>query len=237
MEAAVRYFSAVKTFVLDLLFPKLCLGCGAEGVSFCEACRSRMARPAPSCPICSKRNFTGILCTSCAEKSGLRRFLAPFSYRDPLVRELIHTYKYAGVRGLAALFADEIAAFLEAYGIRPNKTFMLVPIPLHRSRERERGFNQAELLARELGERLELPLGELLARRRATESQIDMESYQKRRENVADAFRVTDPAAVKDKSIILVDDVSTSGATFSEAARVLRGAGARTVWAIVVAKG
>ncbi len=237
MEAAVRYFSAVKTFVLDLLFPKLCFGCGVEGVSCCEACRSRMARPAPACPVCSKRNFTGILCTSCAEKSGLRRFLAPFSYRDPLVRELIHTYKYAGVRGLAALFADEIAAFLEAYGIRPNKTFLLVPIPLHRSREARRGFNQAGLLARALGEKLNLPVAHALKRRRATEEQVHMESYEKRRENVARAFRITDPTLVNEKSIILVDDVSTSGATLSEAARALRAAGAKTVWAIAVAKG
>ncbi len=234
---AVAWLTTAKTVILDLLFPKFCLGCGAEGAFICSICRSRISTRAPACPVCSKRNFTGILCTGCAKKSGLRRFLAPFSYRDPLARELVHAYKYAGVRELAALFTDEIAAFLKTYGIRPNKTFMLLPIPLHRSRLRERGFNQAELLARELGARLKLPVVPALGRKRATESQIDMESYAERRENVAGAFRISDPALVAGESIILVDDVSTSGATLAEAARVLRQAGAKTVWAMVIAKG
>lgn len=228
--------AAAGRWLLDLLFPKQCLGCMVEGAFLCAPCRAGLALAVPACPVCSRRNFTGILCDSCAERLPLRRLLAPFSYRDQLVRELIHTYKYAGVRELAGLFAEELAAFLDAYGLRPPGTAVLVPIPLHRSRERERGFNQAELLARALGERLSLPVAPALHRIRATEQQTALDSYRERRVNVAGAFRVTDPAAVAGRTVVLVDDVFTSGATLGEAARALRRIGCRTVWAVVIAQ-
>lgn len=224
-------------WLLDLIFPKFCAGCGREGSFCCAPCRARLAFSAPACPICSRRNFTGILCDACAEQTHLRRFLAPFSYREPLIRELIHSYKYSGARELAPLFADELASFLHCYGIRPSGPAILIPIPLHPSRERERGFNQARLIALALGERLGLPVADALRRIRATESQVEMDSFERRRTNVAGIFRVVDPAAVAGRTAILVDDVATSGATLGEAARVIRETGCRTVWAVVVAKG
>jgi ComF family protein len=150
---------------------------------------------------------------------------------------LIHAYKYEGVKELRTLFADIISSFLDFYAIRPSSGSVLVPIPLHRSRERSRGFNQSQLLAEELGARLGLDVAAALKRSRATEQQIEMKSYEARRRNIAGAFAIADAESVRGKPAILVDDVSTSGATLSEAARTLRGAGARTVWAITIAKG
>lgn len=227
----------LKEWVLDVIFPKLCLGCGEEGKLFCPSCRSGFVFRAPTCPVCSRRNFTGILCASCADESGLRRFLAPFSYSQGMARDLIHAYKYDGVRELALIFADEIAAFLNFYAIKPAASSLLVPIPLHRSRERERGFNQAGLLAKALAKKLNLVMYPVLRRRYATDSQIDMTTYDDRKKNVAGAFGIKDPLAIAGKTVILVDDVSTSGATLHEAAKTLRTAGARSVWAIVIAKG
>lgn len=231
------WFQAVRSFILDLIFPKLCLGCRAEGDFLCRDCRGRLLFSAPSCPVCSRRNFDGILCGPCAEKTKLSRFLAPFSYRDPLIRELIQAYKYGGVQELKMLFADEIDAFLNFYAVRPHGPAALAPIPLHRSRQRERGFNQALLIAEELGRRLGLPVIQPLRRRQPTDQQIDMKSYAERKRNVAGAFAVSNVEAVAERTVILVDDVLTSGATMFEAARVLREGGARTVWAIVIAKG
>ncbi|MBI4132845.1 MAG: ComF family protein [Candidatus Sungbacteria bacterium] len=228
---------AVKEWLLDLVFPKSCLGCNAEGAFLCRSCRETLAFRAPQCPRCGRRNFDGVLCNRCQGKSDLRRFLAPFSYREPLARNLIHAYKYEGLSSLKVFFADAIVSFLELYAIRPRPESMLVPIPLHRFREQARGFNQAALLAEELGRRLDLGVRSPLYRRRMTEPQIDMPSYDKRRDNVARAFAVNDPALVRGRTVILVDDVATSGATLSEAARVLRRAGARSVWAIAIAKG
>lgn len=167
----------------------------------------------------------------------MRRFLAPFSYSDPLVRELIHTYKYTGVRELAPLFAGEISAFLRFYAIRPTEPACLIPIPLHRRRERERGFNQARLLADALGAELNIPARTVLIRTRATEQQAALDSHDERRQNVSGAFRVRNASGIQNHTAILVDDVSTSGATLAEAAGMLREAGCRTVWAIVIAKG
>lgn len=227
----------VKNWLLDLIFPKFCVGCRVEGTFLCAPCRTELSPSAPSCPVCSRRNFTGILCGPCAADTHLRRFLTPFSYRHPLVRELIHTYKYTGVRELAPLLAGEIVSFLDSYAIRPAGPALLAPIPLHRARERKRGFNQARLLANALGERLSLPVVPILRRSRATEPQTRLNSHDERRRNIANAFRVVGPEAIAGQTIILVDDVSTSGATLAEAARVIREVGCKTVWAIVVAKG
>lgn len=226
----------IKEWCLDMIFPKYCFGCQTEGAFVCEICRSKIRFLAPTCPICSQRNFTGVLCGLCQQSSALRRFLAPFSYSDPLMRELIHAYKYEGVRELKKFFADEIESFLRFYAVRPRGPTALVPIPLHRSREQKRGFNQSLLLAGELGRRLDLPVVSALRRIKATEQQIDMKSYKDRRRNVAGVFKMTDADAVKEKTAVLIDDVSTSGATLFEAAKVLRDGGAKTVWAIVIAK-
>ena len=229
-------FTAAKTFVLDALFPKFCLGCGEEGGFLCAVCQTGLIFSAPSCPICSQRNFDGVLCPSCQEKSGLRRFLAPFSYRRELARDLIHAYKYEGVREIKDILAGEILKFLKFYGIKvPPAVF--IPVPLHRSREAERGFNQAGLLAEKLSQELGGRVAEALKRVRRTVEQIEIDSYDKRRENVAGAFRIRAQEAVRGQTAVLVDDVSTSGATIFECARVLRQAGAHTVWAIVIAKG
>lgn len=229
--------SRLKGWLLDLVFPLTCAGCGSEGVLLCGECREGLERRPPSCFGCNLRNFTGILCARCRRAMPLRRFLAPFSYRDPAVRALIHRWKYGGLRDVAKLLAEEAAAHLAAYRIRFPRGTLLVPIPLHPTRERQRGFNQSRLLAQELSRRLDLAVAEPLTRTRATDQQTDMKSYDQRRENMAGAFAIRDPEATRNRRVILVDDVSTSGATLAEAAGVLRRAGCRTVWAIVVAQG
>lgn len=224
------------SWCLDLLFPRVCLGCQTEGSFFCRACRSELVFSAPHCLVCSKRNFTAVLCGACERQSGLRRFLTPFSYRTPAIRDLIHAYKFDGARELASFFADMIAAFCEFYGIRPPASAILVPIPIHRHRERQRGFNQSALLADELARRLRLVVAPALRRPRWNTPQTEMESYAARRKNVAGAFTIADAAAIRDRTVILVDDVAASGATLSEAARILRTHGAHTVWAVTIAK-
>ncbi len=228
---------ALKEWVLDLLFPKHCAGCGTEGSFLCDSCRPSLLFGTPSCLRCSRRNFDGILCGGCTEATGIRRFLAPFSYRDPLARKLIHMYKYEGAQELAELLADEITAFLQFYAIRLPRSSILVPIPLHRSRLAKRGFNQAELLAEGIGKRLDIQVAHPLRRTKRTEQQVEMSSPKERKSNVAGAFAIRDVDAVRGQTVILVDDVSTSGATMIEAARVIREVGCRTVWAITIAKG
>lgn len=235
-DAYMRVASLTQ-WILDLLFPFACVGCGQEGPLVCASCQSGLAFGSPQCPACGHRDLTGLVCAPCAEKTGLRRFFAPFAYRTPLVRDIIHTYKYEGVRNFAPIIAREMEVFLNTYGIAVPEQALLVPIPLHPAKERERGFNQSALLAEELALRLGMKVCYALGRSRNTPAQVGMADYAQRRENVAGAFAVTKPEMVRGKTVVLVDDVSTSGATLKEAATALRGAEVRTVWAMVFAKG
>jgi ComF family protein len=138
---------------------------------------------------------------------------------------------------LGRMLADAIAALEPHF---PADSLLLVPVPLHRTKLRQRGFNQAELIARaalkirQPGDRLRLSAG-ALERKRETASQIGLTSPQ-RRENPRGAFGATQPEAVKWREVLVVDDVYTTGATVSECARVLRRAGATRVWVATVAR-
>jgi ComF family protein len=160
---------------------------------------------------------------------------------DGGLRELIHLLKYNGVRPAAGvlgrMLAEAVAGLEIEFG--PEK-ILVVPVPLYKGRRRQRGFNQAELIARAAlkacaaGERLLLATDTLL-RTRATQSQIGLTSHQ-RRENMRGAFAVARPADVTGREIVLVDDVYTTGTTATECARVLRKAGAAKVWVATVAR-
>ncbi len=157
------------------------------------------------------------------------------------LRELIHLLKYGGVRPaanvLGRMLAEAIATLEPEF---PAGSMVLVPVPLHRAKLRQRGFNQAELIARAaikispMRDRLHLCAG-VLERTRETASQIGLTSHQ-RRENLRGAFAVAQRELVKGREVLLVDDVYTTGATVSECARVLRRAGATKVWVATVAR-
>jgi ComF family protein len=162
------------------------------------------------------------------------------------LRELIHLLKYNGVRPAANVLGGLLARALEA--VEPGfeqLTFaqppiLVIPVPLYRGKLRERGFNQAELIARAAlklrpaSERLQL-VPDLLLRTRETASQIGLTSHQ-RRANLRGAFAVARAAEVTGRQVILVDDVYTTGATATECAHVLRRAGASKVWVATVAR-
>jgi len=167
------------------------------------------------------------------------RAVAYGSYEDGL-RELIHLLKYNGVRPAAAILgrmlAESITILLPLFEQKP---VLVIPVPLHKSKRRQRSFNQAELISRAalklLPERQFELTPDLLGRVRETASQIGLTAHQ-RRENMRGAFAVTRAAEVTGREVLLVDDVYTTGTTASECARVLRRAGARRVWVATVAR-
>jgi ComF family protein len=150
------------------------------------------------------------------------------------VREALHAFKFSRKVALAAPLS---AVLLEACrGGLPHPPELVVPVPLHRARERERGFNQAALLARHVARCVGAPRGERVLRRaRATAAQADL-SGQDRNANVRGAFALRDPLAVRGRHIVLVDDVLTTGATVIECARMLRAGGAASVGILTVAR-
>jgi ComF family protein len=149
------------------------------------------------------------------------------------VRRAVHDLKYRGIKERAALLADVLAQAIER---RPLAVDILVPVPLAPARRRQRGFNQAELIAGSLGERLDWPVDpSLLVRVRETPQQIKR-SAAERRENVADAFACPSPDAIMGRRVALVDDVMTTGATLGSCAEALKMAGAARVYGLVVAR-
>ena len=168
------------------------------------------------------------------------RAVAYGSYEGGL-KELIHLLKFERVRPAARVLGRMLAeAMAKLDPGLPSGTVSVVPVPLHKRKQAERGFNHAELVAKAALKKLarpgrfELAAG-VLVRRRETASQIGLTSHQ-RRVNLRGAFSVVDPTQVAGKNILLVDDVLTTGTTASECAKVLRRAGASGVWAVTVAR-
>ncbi len=230
-----------KEAVLDLLFPLRCVECGNEGDLWCAACRGLVRVVPPLCVRCGlwtlarSRVRPGRTCPSCQPHSSIYAYVSPYRYDTPAVRELIHRMKYQRVRSIALLFGALLTDACVRTGISLSDMSYIVPIPLHPARERVRGFNQSQLIAEEVRRRAGLAVrSDLLTRVRRTLPQVEC-SGEERLANVRDAFAVVNPLAVRDATILLLDDVKTTGATLEEAARVLKEAGAKRVWAMTVA--
>jgi ComF family protein len=228
--------------ILDALFPVECLVCTRplRGVAthdgpLCTGCRE--ATPVPPAPLCARCGVpldataptTPVDCPACAHappaftRARGAALYEPGPSPSPLVAA-VHALKYHGTRPLARSLAALIATRLE---LPPDA--LLVPVPLHVARLRERRFNQALLIARELGRIAGLPIApRALARRMATTPQTQLPGRARRR-NLSDAFVAMQPWAIAGRRIVLIDDVITTGATADACARALLAAGARDV--------
>jgi len=223
----------LKGMALDLLFPQWCVGCGKEGDFLCYSCCQSLPRIVPPlCPRCGKPQPSGILCPSCVgwqtEMEGIR---SPFRF-DGVIRQAIHQLKYRNLRAIVVPLARLLTGYLIT---NPIPGEVLVPVPLHQKRLRERGYNQSELLARELGKLVSLPVvDDCLIRQRHTPPQARASSVEERRSNAANAFTCRNHK-LQDKQVLLIDDVTTSGATLDACASALKAAGASSVWGLVLA--
>jgi predicted amidophosphoribosyltransferase len=216
--------------VLDLLLPQRCLGCGAPDRQLCDACMAALPRLRP--PLCARCGAPAAWPVArCRECAGRR--LAFASARAAVAYEgavpaLVAAWKERGLRRLAARAADVVAEALE----RP-RVAALTYVPAERDRSLKRGHHPAERLALELGRRWDLPVAPLLARARPVRRRQRGLPLAERRRNVAGAFR---PAGRAPRTVGLVDDVYTSGATVAAAASALRKGGAARVEAVTFAR-
>jgi ComF family protein len=218
---------------LDLIFPKRCVGCGKLGKYFCHQCSSIIRIIEPNeciCPMCGRPAMAGVTHPRCQTQYGLDGLISFFHY-DGVVKNAIKAIKYRFVSNLASEFVALIhdATFSQT---------AIIPIPLHPARLRFRGFNQAEILGAQLAERLNIPLrSDILRRTKETGSQVEMISREDRLKNMKHVFSVQNSASFSiHDSILLFDDVFTTGATMREAANVLKRAGARFVWGVTMAR-
>lgn len=215
--------STLFSYILTLVFPPRCLGCRKTGTALCTTCVDTLPR---------YENRTD-------------ETLAVFSYTNPLIQKTLWRLKYHGRKEIAAAFGPtlfetvlptlgEVAVWQN--GSRPN--WLVVPLPLSPERQRRRGFNQAELLAKALcaedTEKMFTLRTDILSKIKETKSQVTQPTRAARFSNIKDCFTVLTPLA--NQHILLIDDTRTTGATLGEATRTLQNAGAKTVITLVVAQ-
>ncbi len=241
-----KHLGLIKGFLLELFFPSFCLGCQKEGVFLCGDCQSTLEISEFNYCLCNKNPQRLIpgeksgKCSRCPDKklSGLY-FALPYQEKT-LTRKLIYQFKYDPyLKGLAQPLAQTIALHLvlaknNTESIWENSVF--IPVPMERKKMRKRGYNQAQELAQELSKIIITPaIAKNLVKIKKTRSQTKL-SAKERQENMAGAFAIKNPAEIRGRKIFLVDDVYTTGATMNECARVLKDAGAKSVWGIVFAR-
>ena len=211
--------------ILDVLYPKKCLGCGREGNYICNKCELFMIESENVLYLVKH-----IPMTSVWEYNGV-------------VKEIIHKIKY---RGVSDAIKELVGRFVVVMGRSPEnfndllhyiyeEKPVITYVPIHWRRKRKRGFNQSEIIAKELGKIFNLPVVKMLKKVKNTKSQTKL-NEKERLENVRDSFGVQKGLPLQMRNILLVDDVSTSGATMNECCRVLKESGVEKIWQFTLAK-
>lgn len=244
MLALKLIINKIQNNVLDLLFPKYCLGCGREGSYLCPACFSTiLIQKSINCFICGRRSPAGCVCKNCRAKHhpALNGLLVASDWNNLLLRQIIYEYKYRFVKELSEPLAKIMINFLlNSKFIILNSELTIIPVPLHPRRILWRGFNQAEILAKKIGHYFNLPItADILIRQRHTLPQMDIYDQIKRKRNVAAAFALSEKNSVslKNKVVILIDDICTTGSTLEECAKTLKPLKPKEIWGLVIARG
>lgn len=234
---------------IDIIYPPRCHICsrflkkdglGSSPVFFCLTCNADFSQiTSPCCPICNIPYASDVEedhpCEDCVRKRPFYDAIyACYLYKGAIM-EVIHRYKYGAKNALAKALGPLLAQFVEGL-IEKSDSLLTIPVPLHPKRLRERGFNQSLLLARYVAGQLDTGLDFLSLRRvRYTLPQTGL-GKEERHKNVRGAFQVERPDNVKGKTVLLVDDVATTGNTLNECARILKGSGCKKVFCLVLAR-
>lgn len=219
--------------LLDLLYPRCCVGCGRPGTLYCAPCMAAVPRISLSCcPLCGKPQASSVLCSRCTEHPLAIDGIRSAARFEGTLQDAIHCLKYKYMRGLAEQLGELMVEAWTRYSLPAD---LLVPVPLHPRRIRERGYNQSELLALYLGQAIGLPVAyDVLCRSRYTRSQARLNA-EERRGNVSGAF-ICPGKNLCGVRVVLIDDVCTTGATLQSCSMALRAAGAQSVWAFTLAR-
>jgi ComF family protein len=227
----VENFIIQKIFpkILNLFWPKHCLNCGKEGKYLCDDCFSLIdiSREPP-----------------CFNFKYLNKLYFATTYDEKLIQATIKFYKYGYVKELSETLADLIMSHFKLIDKFPlfspetAEDFLLCAVPLHKSKLKQRGFNQAEEIAKHLSKFLNIPLlSDILIKTKKTLPQMSLNKDQ-RLKNILDSFQINPQKKnqIINKNILLIDDVFTTGATMEECAKVLKQNHAQSVWGVVVAR-
>lgn len=225
---------------LDLIFPKYCVNCKKIGDFLCVNCFSRLSFDTKNiCLVCGSPSFDGLTHPRCKSTYKIEGSFTGVVFNQ-VSKKLIYQFKYKPyLSGLKSFIGDLLYESLiqnEEFVRVINLPLAFVPIPLSPAKYRKRGYNQAEILAKELSKKFDFPSLNLLERVKETKSQVGLDK-EERKENISGAFKIINhKSSIINRNIVLVDDVLTTGSTFSEACSVLKHAGAGKIWALAFAK-
>lgn len=214
--------------LINLIAPLHCLYCDAEGAVMCEACLSSELVNLPSCCFsCSKLSANFATCPACSRHSSLRAVWSVCDYSSS-ASSIIRSYKYDSTREVSKTVVQEMLKVL------PVVNFLVTNIPTDSRRVRQRGFDHCALIAKEIAKRRNLLYDPLLYRTKSIH-QVGATKSERIRQT-KDLFQVKNKNFLRDKTVLLIDDVATTGATMQSAARVLRDNGAKEIYGLVFAK-
>ena len=225
--------------VKEYLFPVFCLSCQAEGSWVCDICMDKIGGHIQLfCPVCHVGTREGRVCEACRPATSLMRHVAMMKYQeDHLIGSLIHTLKYEYAEDTMHTIRTIIASFIQVYGEKFRDVDLIIPVPLHKKRFAERGFNQAGYIGNSLASELDISYdASILIRSRYTPHQATLQRNE-RMTNVEEAFTLLETTELSGKHILLVDDVYTTGATMQSCARVLLQGGAQRITGCSLARG
>lgn len=240
-------FKKISDFAIDILFPISCLSCSKESEFICDSCLKKIPlKKDQNCPICEKViTPDGKVCFNCKDRFLIDGILVASSYKNAIVAHSIHLFKYNFVEKLAEPLGKILLNCIMSSDL--SLPDLIIPVPLHKKRLRWRGFNQAELLADFLGKNITPGFNirvenNLLIRKKKTKPQMKIRNASERKNNIKGAFTIKKEdlkkniRLIKEKRIYLIDDVATTGNTLFECAKILKKAGAKEVYAIVIAR-
>ncbi len=241
-----KFLANLITGLKDIIYPRTCLICKQDLAKTCvdefvcvKCWASIKKNTPPFCRRCGRNldreSLAKTYCSACLKApKHFDRAFAPCIYEGP-IKNLIHEFKYRKIDYLAKTLSGLMVDFIREYDVPVSSMDIIIPVPLHPARLREREFNQAELLARNIASVFtKIISADNLVRLRHTRTQAELEGSD-RLTNVKDSFSVKWPDRIKGKSILLIDDVLTTGATSSEASRALKNAGANSVFVLTLA--
>ncbi len=255
-----HYPQRIYKWFLDLLFPVKCLGCGKFGQYVCRGCLGTIAvKKTFECIGCKRNTPFGQTCYLCANRvprrakappgnhseqtNSVDQLLIAADYKEPLVERSLKFLKYKFITDLSGPLSVLVKRYLKWLSLNKKLNVfednpLLVPVPLHQRRLNWRGFNQSQLLAKNISDAFQMEMAEgVIVRPINTLPQADIKERKERMKNLNGIFSVVDKNKVNGRKIILVDDVCTTGATLNECARVLKNNGATKVIGLVVARG
>lgn len=227
--------------ILDLLFPKKCVACKKFGAYICDKCFSYLSFDVKSlCLVCNRPSVNGLTHPGCSGKYTIDGCFSSLSYAKT-VQRLMFNFKYKPYltdlsKVLSDLFYEGLIQSEEFNReLQRSNNWILVPIPLYSSKLKKRGYNQSEILAKELGKRFGFKTQNLLKRVKNTKSQVGLK-VEERKANIKEAFSIIHNSKFIIQNVMLVDDVVTTGSTLLECANVLKRAGVKRVIGLTLAR-